>query len=178
MPGLWRCITSRRLSSILSCILRRISSAPGGGAGGQVCKWANVRCAASIAPSGKESTSLCSSSRDGMFRFSPSTPSARTIFHPKLQRQRLLPRRKIRYKRATFMAITIGQQLGSSEIVALLGKGGMGEVYRARDASDGPCANECGTFRLADDAQRHHGWNDFGYGRLHVAGTGERSACR
>jgi serine/threonine protein kinase len=32
------------------------------------------------------------------------------------------------------MAITIGQQLGSYEITALLVKGGMGEVYRARDA--------------------------------------------
>ena len=31
------------------------------------------------------------------------------------------------------MAIQIGQQLGSLEITALLGKGGMGEVYRARD---------------------------------------------
>jgi serine/threonine-protein kinase len=31
------------------------------------------------------------------------------------------------------MAVTIGSQLGSHEIVALLGKGGMGEVYRARD---------------------------------------------
>ena len=31
------------------------------------------------------------------------------------------------------MAITIGQQLGSYEITALLGKRGMGEVYRAND---------------------------------------------
>src|SRR5215510_2354770 len=31
------------------------------------------------------------------------------------------------------MAIAIGQQLGSYEITALLGKGGMGEVYSARD---------------------------------------------
>src|SRR5262245_60515478 len=31
------------------------------------------------------------------------------------------------------MPVTIGTQLGSHEIIALLGKGGMGEVYRARD---------------------------------------------
>jgi serine/threonine protein kinase len=32
------------------------------------------------------------------------------------------------------MALTIGTQLGSHEIISLLGKGGMGEVYRARDS--------------------------------------------
>src|SRR6478736_6971524 len=31
------------------------------------------------------------------------------------------------------MPLTIGTSLGSHEITALLGKGGMGEVYRARD---------------------------------------------
>ena len=31
------------------------------------------------------------------------------------------------------MSVAIGTQLGSLEITALLGKGGMGEVYRARD---------------------------------------------
>src|SRR6201981_149249 len=31
------------------------------------------------------------------------------------------------------MALTIGTQLGSHEIIGLLGVGGMGEVYRARD---------------------------------------------
>src|ERR1700752_4246173 len=31
------------------------------------------------------------------------------------------------------MSLQVGQQLGSYEITALIGKGGMGEVYRARD---------------------------------------------
>jgi serine/threonine-protein kinase len=32
------------------------------------------------------------------------------------------------------LALTIGTQLGSLEVTALIGRGGMGEVYRARDA--------------------------------------------
>src|SRR5262249_47656784 len=37
------------------------------------------------------------------------------------------------YNPADCMGITIGQKLGAYEITGLLGKGGMGEVYRARD---------------------------------------------
>jgi serine/threonine protein kinase/Tol biopolymer transport system component len=37
------------------------------------------------------------------------------------------------YNSSELMPISIGTQLGSHEITALLGKGGMGEVYRARD---------------------------------------------
>src|SRR6516162_5022323 len=35
--------------------------------------------------------------------------------------------------RCEIMPLTVGSQLGSHEITALLGKGGMGEVYGARD---------------------------------------------
>jgi serine/threonine-protein kinase len=38
------------------------------------------------------------------------------------------------YNPGKIMALAIGTQLGSHEITALLGKGGMGEVYRARDS--------------------------------------------
>ena len=34
----------------------------------------------------------------------------------------------------TNMPLQVGQQLGSYEIASLLGKGGMGEVYRAHDS--------------------------------------------
>ena len=42
-------------------------------------------------------------------------------------------RKRFSYNRATLMPIAIGQQLGSYEITGLLGKGGVGEVYRAKD---------------------------------------------
>jgi eukaryotic-like serine/threonine-protein kinase len=38
------------------------------------------------------------------------------------------------YNGAQPMSLQIGQQLGSYEIMSLIGKGGMGEVYRARDS--------------------------------------------
>jgi serine/threonine protein kinase len=37
------------------------------------------------------------------------------------------------YNGAQRMSLQVGQQLGSYEITSLIGKGGMGEVYRARD---------------------------------------------
>src|SRR5262249_49284254 len=44
-----------------------------------------------------------------------------------------VPSSPVFYNPCEIMVLTVGTQLGSHEIMALLGKGGMGEVYRARD---------------------------------------------
>ena len=61
------------------------------------------------------------------------------------------------------MAITIGQQLGSNEITSLLGKGGMGEVYRASDmklkrevAIKIPPEESCAASSLSGGYQKQH----------------------
>src|SRR5215471_14000830 len=53
------------------------------------------------------------------------------------------------------MALTVGTRLGSHQITALLGKGGMGEVYRARDTKlDRDVASEVLAEAFARDAAR------------------------
>src|SRR5262245_17025168 len=74
------------------------------------------------------------------------------------------------------MALTAGTRLASYEITALLGKGGMGEVYRARDLK---LKREVSIKILPDEryADCHGGsdsdrrWFDPGYPALHVART-------
>src|SRR2546426_5560043 len=72
---------------------------------------------------------------DKRYSLFPSLPNTSLITAPLLAaRSNGFFAHAIRYTiLAIFMTITIGTQLGSHEITALLGKGGMGEVYRARD---------------------------------------------
>src|SRR5215813_7446862 len=51
------------------------------------------------------------------------------------------------------MSLQIGQQLGSYEITALIGKGGMGEVYRARDSK---LKRDVAIKALPDEFSRDH----------------------
>ena len=48
------------------------------------------------------------------------------------------------------MRVTIGSQLGSYEITALLGKGGFGEVYRAKDKKLKPSDYQGGASTLSN----------------------------
>src|SRR5262245_39934885 len=53
------------------------------------------------------------------------------------------------------MSVDVGTRFGSLEIIALLGKGGMGEVYRARDTKlDRPVAIKFLSTELADSSAR------------------------
>src|SRR5262249_2221563 len=51
------------------------------------------------------------------------------------------------------MSLQIGQQLGSYEITSLIGKGGMGEVYRARDSK---LKRDVAIKALPDEFSRDH----------------------
>lgn len=54
------------------------------------------------------------------------------------------------------MKVDIGQSVGSFEITAILGKGGMGEVWRASDSSLGrEVALKILPEDFADDSERH-----------------------
>ncbi len=48
------------------------------------------------------------------------------------------------------MSLTVGDRLGHYDVTALIGEGGMGEVYRARDTKlDGDVALKARSFREA-----------------------------
>ena len=51
------------------------------------------------------------------------------------------------------MSLQIGQQLGSYEITGLLGKGDMGEVYRARDSK---LKRDVAIKAIPDEFSRNH----------------------
>ena len=77
------------------------------------------------------------------------------------------------------MSLEPGQKLGHFEIVEPIGKGGMGEVYRAKDAELGrDVEEETPPSRELPISDEGAGWRHSGHCGLHEPGASQRQARR